>query len=420
MPENSAEKNPSLQPFEDHDSESEFSFDLNTFLSEFNLDKAYGVGAFSSTTPSPMHEFSSFSYPDERSMTAPPGFSLQPKSIYIGNLDPRVTEPQLREIFSEAGPVAFAKIIQDKNVFRAGLKYGFVEFENSKSAENALMTMNRKLVYGMELRVNWAYSSIPTDMDQLEPTVFHIFVGDLTQEVSDITLAKTFSHFPSFCEARIMWDYVTGRSRGFGFVSMKSREDAERAIETMNGIVLGGRPIRCNWASYKNRESLSDFDSVASQTHPSNNTIYVGNLPLGVKVSQINTLLEKAALRLDGGKIQAIKLQAEKGFCFVKFDSHRSAAIAILALNRKMFMARELRCSWGKDRSSTGTASDSWGSSFESQSRTPSPGSAAPRRHTQSVCLTRGTGVHGDLEPEGPHAPQAQFRNFPRDSFLND
>lgn len=48
-----------------------------------------------------------------------------------------------------------------------------------------------------------------------------------------------------------MWDPVSGKSRGFGFVAFRDKTDAEQAIATMNGEWLGTRAIRCNWATQK-------------------------------------------------------------------------------------------------------------------------------------------------------------------------
>lgn len=48
-----------------------------------------------------------------------------------------------------------------------------------------------------------------------------------------------------------MWDQLSGKSRGFGFVVFKEKADAEKALAAMNGQWLGSRAIRCNWANQK-------------------------------------------------------------------------------------------------------------------------------------------------------------------------
>ena len=63
-----------------------------------------------------------------------------------------------------------------------------------------------------------------------------IFVGDLSGEVTDKTLRKAFSPFGEVTDARVMMDSTTGRSRGFGFVSYRTRAEAEQAMGQMNGF----------------------------------------------------------------------------------------------------------------------------------------------------------------------------------------
>jgi nucleolysin TIA-1/TIAR len=87
----------------------------------------------------------------------------------------------------------------------------------------------------------------------------HIFVGDLSTEVTDTTLNEAFNMFSSMSDARVMWDQNSGKSRGFGFVSFEDRMEADRAINTMNGVVLGSKAIRCNWANQKNTRRECKF-----------------------------------------------------------------------------------------------------------------------------------------------------------------
>lgn len=55
-------------------------------------------------------------------------------------------------------------------------------------------------------------------------------------------------------EAHVIWDNVSGNSKGYGFVAFRDKTDAEQAIATMNGEYLGSRPIRCNWATQKGKK----------------------------------------------------------------------------------------------------------------------------------------------------------------------
>lgn len=139
--------------------------------------------------------------------------------LYIGNLSPRVTDQMLAEIFQVAGPVVSAKIIQDRNFQHGGYNYGFVEYTDMRSAEQALGTLNGRKIFEAEIRVNWAYQGQGNREDTQHH--FHVFVGDLSPEVNDDVLGKAFHQFQSLSEARVMWDMNSGKSRGYGFLSFR-------------------------------------------------------------------------------------------------------------------------------------------------------------------------------------------------------
>lgn len=77
-------------------------------------------------------------------------------------------------------------------------------------------------------------------------------------------------------------DTQTLKSKGYGFVSYPKREEAERAIEQMNGQWLGRRTIRTNWASRKPTEYggfiKPTYDEIFNSTKPENTSVYIGNI----------------------------------------------------------------------------------------------------------------------------------------------
>jgi cold-inducible RNA-binding protein len=82
-----------------------------------------------------------------------------------------------------------------------------------------------------------------------------LFVGNLSWNTDDAELAKAFSSYGEITEAKVITDRNTGRSRGFGFVSLEEDEAADRAIEEMNNTELDGRTITVNVAQDKRRDS---------------------------------------------------------------------------------------------------------------------------------------------------------------------
>ncbi|KAF3326284.1 glycine-rich RNA-binding protein 3 [Carex littledalei] len=76
-----------------------------------------------------------------------------------------------------------------------------------------------------------------------------VFVGGLSWGVNDQSLKEAFGNYGEVVEARVITDRETGRSRGFGFVTFTSGEDASAAISAMDGKDLDGRAIRVNIAN---------------------------------------------------------------------------------------------------------------------------------------------------------------------------
>ena len=81
----------------------------------------------------------------------------------------------------------------------------------------------------------------------------NIFVGNLSWGVDDIALREAFEAFGEVEKAQVIHDRETGRSRGFGFIEMPNREEAEAALQGMEGKELMGRPIRCNESQPRER-----------------------------------------------------------------------------------------------------------------------------------------------------------------------
>jgi len=75
-----------------------------------------------------------------------------------------------------------------------------------------------------------------------------LYVGNLSFQTSSEDLQQLFSQAGTVESATVVEDRDTGRSRGFGFVEMASKEDGERAIEQFNGTDLAGRNLTVNEA----------------------------------------------------------------------------------------------------------------------------------------------------------------------------
>lgn len=78
-----------------------------------------------------------------------------------------------------------------------------------------------------------------------------MFVGNLSFNTTENELQDAFAAHGTVAEVNLMVDRMTGRPRGFAFVTMSTPEEAQKAIEAMNGAELGGRPLTVNIARPK-------------------------------------------------------------------------------------------------------------------------------------------------------------------------
>ena len=79
----------------------------------------------------------------------------------------------------------------------------------------------------------------------------NIYVGNLSRQTTEEDLRKAFEAFGQVESANVIQDKFTGESRGFGFVEMPAKQEAQKAIEEMNGTDLGGRAVNVNEARPK-------------------------------------------------------------------------------------------------------------------------------------------------------------------------
>ena len=82
-----------------------------------------------------------------------------------------------------------------------------------------------------------------------------IYVGGLPYATTDAQLQEVFSAHGTVESARVITDKFSGRSRGFGFVEMSSDEEAQKAIQALNGTELEGRTLTVNEARPQEKRS---------------------------------------------------------------------------------------------------------------------------------------------------------------------
>lgn len=84
-----------------------------------------------------------------------------------------------------------------------------------------------------------------------------LYVGNLSFELKENDLETEFGNHGTVSSVKIITDFETGRSKGFGFIEMGNADEAEACISSLDGKEIGGRALRVNIAQDKkdNRDS---------------------------------------------------------------------------------------------------------------------------------------------------------------------
>ena len=82
-----------------------------------------------------------------------------------------------------------------------------------------------------------------------------LYVGNLSFDTNEQTLRGAFDQFGEVTDCKVITDRETGRSRGFGFVTMGNSEEAQQSISGMDGVMFDGRPLRVNEAEERRPRS---------------------------------------------------------------------------------------------------------------------------------------------------------------------
>jgi len=284
-----------------------------------------------------------------------------PRTLYVGNLSPHVTEDLLIALFGQIGECKSCKIIHEPG----NDPYAFVEFSESHSAASALSAMNKRNCLGKEMKVNWATTSgghqAKLDSKFILAEHYHIFVGDLAPDIDQQTLREAFAPYGEISDTKIMKDPHTLVHKGYGFISFVNKSDAETAIGAMNGQWLGTRKIRTNWATRKvqpgGEQTLGggggqgggqkyshklDYNEVWNRSSDTNTTVYCGG---------INNLTDDVVRSTFGvyGQITGIHPFPDRGYSFVRFGTKEAACNAICGVHGMEVNGGIAKCSWGKE-----------------------------------------------------------------------
>ncbi|TVY45202.1 Splicing factor 3B subunit [Lachnellula occidentalis] len=205
-------------------------------------------------------------------------------TVYIGNIDERVTDSLVWELMLQAGRIVNVHLPKDR-VTQTHQGYGFVEFISEEDAEYAARIMNQVRLYGKPIRVNKASA----DKQKTIEVGAELFIGNLDPMVDEKTLYDTFSRFGSLISPPKIARDESGLSKGYGFVSYSNFEASDDSIANMNGQYLMNKDISVQYAYKKDGKGERHGDEaermLASQAKKHNVQLDVPQMPAQLLMS---------------------------------------------------------------------------------------------------------------------------------------
>uniref|UniRef100_A0A452GNN2 Polyadenylate-binding protein n=1 Tax=Gopherus agassizii TaxID=38772 RepID=A0A452GNN2_9SAUR len=254
-----------------------------------------------------------------------PGYPLA--SLYVGDLHPDVTEAMLYEKFSPAGPIMSIRVCRDVAT-RRSLGYAYINFQQPADAERALDTMNFEVIKGRPIRIMWSQR----DPGLRKSGVGNVFIKNLDDSIDNKALYDTFSAFGNILSCKVVCD--ENGSRGYGFVHFETHEAANRAIDTMNGMLLNDRKVFVGHFKSR-REREAEFGARAMEF----TNVYIKNFGDDMDDDRLREIFSKF------GKTLSVRVMMDdtgrsKGFGFVNFEKHEEAQKAVADMNGKQINGR--------------------------------------------------------------------------------
>ena len=264
--------------------------------------------------------------------------------VYVGNLSTSITTEQLKDLFSQVGQVLNVWI----NRSNEKITYGFVEFDNIISAEDACKKFN-------ELRLDFSHITVrisertknqsklkiktnQTTNDNDNDNECQIYVGNLSTSITKEQLKDLFSQVGQILR---IWINPEHLKITYGFVKFDNLISAQNACKQFNGLELDSEHIIVRINKDKEKDGTKLKVKTNQTTNDNDNKcyeVYVGNLSTSITAEQLKDLFSQAGQVLDIW-INPEHLKITYGF--VKFDNLISAQNAC-----KQFNGLELDCEY--------------------------------------------------------------------------
>ncbi|XP_038169816.1 polyadenylate-binding protein 4-like isoform X8 [Arvicola amphibius] len=264
-------------------------------------------------------------------------------NVFIKNLDKSIDNKALYDTFSAFGNILSCKVVCDENGSKG---YAFVHFETQEAADKAIEKMNGMLLNDRKVFVGRFKSrkEREAELGAKAKEFTNVYIKNFGEDVDDDNLKELFSQFGKTLSVKVMRD-PSGKSKGFGFVSYEKHEDANKAVEEMNGKEMCGKALFVGRAQ-KKVERQAELKRKFEQLKQERIRRYQG---VNLYIKNLDDTIDDEKLRKEFsrfGSITSAKVMLEdgrsKGFGFVCFSSPEEATKAVTEMNGRIVGSKPL------------------------------------------------------------------------------
>lgn len=264
-------------------------------------------------------------------------------NIFIKNLDKSIDHKSLYDTFAQFGTILSCKIELDENNQSKG--YGYIQFQSAESAEKAIEKVNGKMLNGKKVFVG-TFVARKERLAQLASRKFtNVYVKNLDENVDEEQLKQLFANHGSIKSAVIMRD-EHGKSKCFGFINFESAEDAEKAVEEVNGKEVNGKQVyvgRAQKKAEREAELKKKFEQMKLEhlTKYQGVNLYIKNLDDDFDDDKLRGVFDRFGT-ITSAKVMRDSKGNSKGFGFVCYASPEEATKAVTEMNGKIVGTKPL------------------------------------------------------------------------------
>lgn len=264
-------------------------------------------------------------------------------NIFIKNLHKSITTQNLYATFNQFGAIVSCKIAADENGESKG--YGFIQFVTPEAAELAIKEVNGMLLKDQKVFVAQFVPRKERIAANASKKFTNVYVKNLPDNFDDVKLKEMFKDFGDIKSAVIMKGNDE-KSKCFGFVNFGDADQAEKAVDALNGKTFDGKILYASRAQKKNEREMElkqKFEQMRMEQLAKYQgvNLYIKNLDDDIDDAKLRKIFEPFGT-ITSAKVMSDGKQISRGFGFVCYTTPDEATKAVTEMNGKIVGSKPL------------------------------------------------------------------------------